>query len=456
MRICAYVQEKYAKTTYKNECMDSRQFVGLRVIVDALEKQGYQVDYAGMATVHQYDVVLVSLTADCDWWPFIAERIRWQKGSYRVVIGGAGVLHVTPFLPFADYFSLGRGEESIPNLVKALDGKEHFQDDSIISAIDFREDRSYHIRQTSELYPCSVDLGFSGAEYRENAIGCNHKCLFCGYTWHRKFLSPNDYYAIKGGMFPDMENKERAMLDIKRDPSTVNFSKLRTTAIDGMSERLRFMVNKRISKQTMIDFLEMMILSDAKPHQLKLFNIVGYPTETDDDWMEYLETIKQADLSEAGTSNGKQWSIVLHNTPFRPMPATPLACAPMSKRNYRGEIGRTLGKGLKGNLIYQGRNLWSVESMGTDGLSTVMLSAIAHRGSPKDTDSIIKICKSKKFWSASSAEKERTLEHYFDMDYLFGEFTPDNLPSRYLKTYCDVDKMLRRPAWKDEYRIKPK
>ena len=60
MRICAYVQEAYAKANYKNECMETRQFVGLRVIIDCLERAGYTVDYAGIATVHQYDIVLVS------------------------------------------------------------------------------------------------------------------------------------------------------------------------------------------------------------------------------------------------------------------------------------------------------------------------------------------------------------------------------------------------------------
>ena len=151
----------------------------------------------------------------------------------------------------------------------------------------------------------------------------------------------------------------------------------------------------------------------------------------------------------------KQWSVVLHSTPFRSMPATPLACAPMSKRNYRGEIGKQLGKGLRGNLIYQGRNLWAVESMGTDSLATVMLSAIAHRGKREDSENIGRLCSSKKFWNASSATKEATLSKYFDMDYLFSEFTPQTLPCKYLRTYCPIEKAWERPAWKNEYAITP-
>lgn len=454
MRICAYVQEYYAKSTYSNECMDTRQFVGLRVVMDSIQRAGYEVEWAGIATVHEYDVVLVSLTSDCDWWSFIAERMRWRKGHYKVIIGGAGVLHVTPFLQWADYFCLGRGEESMPNLIRMLDGQPYVHDDSIIESATFSPDRIYHIRQTDICYPHKIRLT-GDKSFQENAIGCNHRCLFCGYTWQRKFVSPNRYYAMEDSLFGDIADKERAMLDIERDPGSVNFSKLRTTAIDGFSERLRYMVNKRISKKCMTDFLVSMMQSDAKPHQLKFYNICGYPTETMDDWKEYLDTLREADEIVSKTSNGKQWSIVLHNTPFRAMPATPMACAPMSKMNYRGKIGTTLGKGLKGGIIYQGKHLWSVESMGTDSLSTVMLSAICHRGDESDADNIARICVSKKFWTASSAVKEATLSKYFDMDHLFGEFTAKTLPSRYLRTYCRVEDMWTRPAWSDEYRIKP-
>lgn len=62
LKICAYVQNGYAKQTYKIECLDTRQFVGLRVVMDALQRSGYECEWAGMATVHHYDIVLVSLT----------------------------------------------------------------------------------------------------------------------------------------------------------------------------------------------------------------------------------------------------------------------------------------------------------------------------------------------------------------------------------------------------------
>ena len=104
-----------------------------------------------------------------------------------------------------------------------------------------------------------------------------------------------------------------------------------------------------------------------------------------------------------------------------------------------------LGKGLRGNLIYQGRSLWSVESMGTESLPTVILSAICHRATEQDTESIIRIARSRKFRAASSAVKQATLERYFDVETLFGRFTPETLPSRYLRSYARVEKLWGKP-----------
>lgn len=437
MRICAYVQEAYSKANYKNECMDTRQFVGLRVVIDCLERAGYSVEYAGLATVHQYDVVLVSLTADCDWWTFISERQRWRKGGYKVLVGGAGVLHVAPFLPWFYAAMLGRGENLIVPLIQGIESGDRWESESVLYSDTFSEDKIYRLAQVDIQYPHPIKLS-ENRNFCEGAIGCNHKCLFCGYTWQRKFVSPHEYYRMEDSLFGNIADKERAILDLDEDPRSIDFSHLRTTAIDGFSERLRVGVNKPITRRIIHNFLVAMINSPAKPHQLKFYNICGYPTETDEDWMEFLDELRLAD--EATDRRERQWSIVLHSTPFRAMPATPMACAPMSKRNYRGLIGGKLGAGLKGNLIYQGKNLWAVESMGTDSLSTVMLSAIAHRGSREDSENIGRLCATKKFWSASASVREKTLERYFDMDRLFGPFTPETLPSRYLRTYLPVER----------------
>lgn len=433
MKICAYVQTKYAKQTYKNECYNTRIFAGLAVVIDIINHAGYEVEFAGNATVHKYDVVLVSMTSDCDWWDFIAERVKWQKGDYKVVAGGSGVLNVRPFLQYIDYFILGRGERINDNMIISLDKYGDYEHPSVINSKTFDENKHYYINQVDKIYPHKIKLE-NGDEYGEDTIGCNHRCLFCGYTWHRKNVSDSAFEY--SGLWNGGADRERAMIDMANGIQ-VDLNKLRTTAIDGLSERLRFKVNKRISRDMLRTFLKQLALCE-KPHQVKFYNIIGYPTETKDDWMEFVEDIQIVD-KELKPSE-KQTSILLHSTPFRAMPATPMACKPMSYKNYRGEIGK-LRSDLKGNIFYQGNSMWAVESMATESLSTVMQSAIVWRGTEQDSDNFAKIALSKKFKSADSKTKQLTLERYFDMDKLFGQFTSDTLPTKYLRTYAKVEKM---------------
>ena len=434
MRICVYVLSRHAKQNYSNENYNVRLNAGMAVVVDILRRAGYEVEYASSANVHKYDWVLFSVTSDCDWWPFIAERMKWQKGNYKIVVGGPGVLNVRPFLPFVDYFILGRAEGVIDRLVKG--DVDH---PSIIESNSFDPDMDYYINQVTESYPHEIKLE-NGQTYKEGMIGCNHRCLFCGYTWHRKHTGEAFRY---NDLWNKNEDVEIALLNYAKGQK-VNLNKLRTTAIDGLSQRIRFMVNKKITRGILREFIKDLATCD-KPHQVKFYNIIGYPTETEDDWWEFVEDIKAVDVKLPKTT--KQTSILLHSTPFRAMPATPAACWPMSYRNYRGEIARVLGQGYKGNIFYQGNSIWAVESMGTESLPTVMLSAIVWRGTEKDTENVRKTACSKKFWSASTAVKQATLEKYFDVGALFGEFTAETLPTRYLRTYAKVEK-----TWADTWR----
>ena len=137
MRIGTYILSKYAKQTYKKECFNVRTNAGIAVVIDILRKAGYEVEWCSSANVHKYDVVLFSMTSDCDWWEFIAERIKWAKGNYKVVVGGAGVLNVRPFLPYVDYFVLGRAENVIDKLIIALDKYGEYESENIINSKTF-------------------------------------------------------------------------------------------------------------------------------------------------------------------------------------------------------------------------------------------------------------------------------------------------------------------------------
>lgn len=125
------------------------------------------------------------------------------------------------------------------------------------------------------------------------------------------------------------------------------------------------------------------------------------------------------------------------------MPATPMATQPMSYKNYRNIYGDLVGRKYNGHLFYLGGALYAKENAYTESLSTVIQSAIVWRGTEKDTDNIIKIALSKKFATASAPVKQATLEKYFDVKKLFGKYTLDTLPTRYLETYADYKKAIQ-------------
>lgn len=436
LKIGVYVLSKYAKQTYSKECYDVRLNAGMAVVCDVLKRAGFtNIDYCSSANVHKFNMVMFSVTADCDWWEFIAERVKWQKGDYKVCVGGQGVLNPRPFLQYVDYFILGRAEGVQDKVAQCILDGEECVDEHVVSSRSFHMDTLYYINQVEQIYPHDIKLE-NGQIYHEDVIGCNHKCLFCGYTWHRKQAAQEEFNY--SGLWNGGKDRERAMIDM-HNGIDVDLAKLRTTAIDGLSERLRFAVNKKITREMLREFLDRLARCE-KPHQVKFYNIVGYPTETFDDWQEFLEDIQIVDSKLA--KSAKQTSVLLHSTPFRAMPATPLACKPMSYINYRGLIAKKLGKGrYKGNIFYQGNALWAVESMATESLSTVIQSAIVWRGTEKDSDNIAKLACSSKFASANAKVKQATLEKYFDVSKLFGAFTPDTLPTRNIRTYCGVEKM---------------
>jgi len=431
MKICAYVMSAYAKQTYSQESHDVRAWPGFEMILDALRRAGETVIYAGSATVHEYDIVLVSITSDCDWWPFVGERVTWKQSKQVVIAGGAGVLNVRPFLGFVDAFVLGRAEELLPEMVNRLRDGEQWQYESIVWSDRFNKDGQWKIYQADKPYPHSFMLT-NGKRFIEASIGCPNKCLFCGYTWHRRYIGDGTFTA--GAESMSAGNREHTIRDLLKIPAEhwQDSGPLRIVGLDGFSERLRMMVNKRISREGLRRFLRG-LGSINKPHQVKLYSIVGYPTETESDWQEFIEDLSAVD---AEFKSGKQWSLLVHITPFRAMPATPSATWEMSGINYRGRLAHILRKpGMKGNIFFQGNRFWAVEGMGTDSLASVIHSAICLRGTETDADAFKAVACSHRYWSSNSKQKAATLKQWFDVDRLLGAFTDDNLPTKYLTGY---------------------
>ena len=117
----------------------------------------------------------------------------------------------------------------------------------------------------------------------------------------------------------------------------------------------------------------------------------------------------------------------------------------MAYQDYRGQIAEHFkrrtrcGKGA--SVFYSGNRFWALETMGTEALPTVALDALVLRGTQDDADVVSRLATSRKFWSASAAVRRATMERHCDIDRLFGAYTPETLPSRYLRTYVASDRL---------------
>ena len=440
--IARYVQGAYAKPAYAVESFDVRAWPGLAMVVDALQLGGYEVGYCGEATAHKHAVILVSITSGCDWWSFIAERERWRPGDYTVIVGGPGCLNVRPFLCWFDVAVFGRAEDLIVMLVRETLAGHRMDHPSVCYADSFAMDRTYQIAQASQPWPHSVRLE-SGKLWTERAIGCQRKCLFCAYTWQRRNIGGDQSGSGAADAMWNRPDDEVTVfdLDLARPGTWPGF---RIIGMDGMSERLRRAINKPITRD-MLRSLFAGLCQRTDQHEVKVYNIVGYPTETKDDWREFLDDLRSVDSM---ASKGKQWKLVVHCTPFRPMPATPAACWPMAKTEHRGQIAATLKSASNpGQVFYQGNRFWALESLGTDSLPTVALDAVVIRGTEADSENVGRIARTRKFWNADTATKLATLAKCFDLDTLFGEFIAETLPTRNLRTYAKVERSWGRRPW---------
>ena len=158
MKIGVYVNTKHAKSNYKTECFNVRLFAGVEVVKDVLIKNGHDVGYCSEFNVNKFDIILVSITAQCDWYQFVGERERWPHGSYKVIIGGAGMLNVRPFLKWFDVCIWGRAESVISEVVDNIDSC-HGMAGCVAESKKFNPNEIYRIKQAACLYPDIIKIG---------------------------------------------------------------------------------------------------------------------------------------------------------------------------------------------------------------------------------------------------------------------------------------------------------
>lgn len=436
--IAEYIQKAYAKPAYENENFNTRAWPGLSMVKTALVMAGYQVESCSIADVHEKKIVLVSITGACDWWQFLKERQAWKKGKYRVICGGAGVLNIRPFLWAADVFVFGRAERLIPDLIKCELIGSRLEDESVAYSDAFDHAKRYKIKQAESCFEHDVEMT-NGKVWREKAIGCQRRCLFCGYTWQRRHIG--DIQRESGAskvLWPSSDERTFFDLDLDRPETWEKDHHLRLIGLDGFSEKLRRKVNKPITRTMFKKFLHGLTVQKKSGGMIKFFNIVGYPEENDSDIAEFVEDIANADSMDCGPI--KRF-LQIHNTPFKPFPATPVSHWPVRIENFRSSIPEKLNKitGTKGFKFFSGKNFTFALNAASEGMATQLLDMITMRATEEDAEVIKKISSSAPFWAASAEIKMKTIEKYIDIEKICKEYERGKEPTAYLKSWWHND-----------------
>ncbi|MCI5191999.1 MAG: radical SAM protein [Candidatus Electrothrix sp. AU1_5] len=294
-----------------------------------------------------------------------------------------------PLAPFADLMVIGEAEPVLPLLLPALANihtREQLLDIGqtipgcyIPSSYSFAYNRAGRLQEItvrdglpqqvcrisveqsrvaahSEILSPQAELGMYMTELGR---GCSRGCRFCaaGYIYRPPRLWQAD--AVLAGLAqrpPDvqrvgllgMEMADSELLDqiaetLQKDGCSLSFSSLRADRIspgllellshsglksvaiapDGCSERLRKVINKGLSEDDLLSAATALV--EAGIYTLKLYVMVGLPTETEQDLAEFVELIQKIreKILPIGQKKGRLCELILSVNSFVPKPWTP-------------------------------------------------------------------------------------------------------------------------------------
>jgi len=263
-----------------------RTTIGYRYVIGEAAKY-HDIEYVDTDDTES-DYWLASLLSWYDVYNLI-RALKGRKPKAKLIIGGPGVLNPWIFQDLIYAAVIGRGEGIIN---RVIDG------DKTVPNVYYSDEpgRMITIGQPT--------IQIDGGSEREFSCGCPKKCFFCEYGWKYKYVNWE-------GQYREYANGETFFKDI-------DFSRGRITAgLDGLTEYERYIVNKELSSEEIIDTLAKHTIRDNAV--LKLYCITAYPFTDGYDFVEWEDT-----LARASKVVRKPITIMLSLSHFCPMPFTPM------------------------------------------------------------------------------------------------------------------------------------
>lgn len=405
---CAFLVFEPLRQRRADNSFDGNDNIGAKVIADVLARSGLRVGYVTPESAHTVPLVLISLTSSYDIYALyqaVALRADWQPcmRRFKVLAGGFGMQNPTAVRNYIDYAAFGRAHEWVVGIVNdILSGREV----SHPSVMDCRAFNPVKISQ-GELYQYAID------GWREEFTGCPLKCKFCHYTFARKHSGSDGAYetrsyvqtTLTGGGTPEVTWDQLLTWPKKSGRIRV--------AIDGASERLRYLYGKHISNEDIICGIETVGKYGPNATTLLVYNICNFPGETDADFLELVDTVAQARPKY-------RVIFVLQSTPFRPSLATPMQWESVTLEPDWSK--------RRAQVIIERPTLRFVHSFTLETSWSHLRSVIAERANPDDDQAIHAICFSPKLKSENAERAMRIFCKNFDIRKWIDERNIDSTP----------------------------
>lgn len=346
---------------------------GLSMVLDELN---INVEKCTPANMHEYDVVLYSITSPVDQLSMVQEMPTIKHNSLfkphtRVIVGGQGSYPVWALRDIVDRVHFGRAD-GVAKQVCLTQDITPFQFDS---AKDYEIEKNYLLR------------GNAAMGDMESSVGCKQGCTFCQYTYTREIIGQKQNSSYNAG--------KQGHTVAEDTFATIDLSKpgRKTTALDGWSQETRQRIRKGVTDNYIIKRLRNVTESIVGTINMKVFQIVGYPWETPESINKDIERMREI-LAEADapTKQSGRVLIMFLNTPFSPEPLTPmendLANIYVNWREVIFGSGRVTGRN-----VYKGRNIEAFILPQMSGSLTLLKRVAVNRGASVDQLLALNKCK---------------------------------------------------------------
>lgn len=422
-RCAILIYPPWRKARRKKDHFDGLSNIGAYMLLDAAKRDGVEIEFCTPESAHKFDMVLVSFTSNYDILAYAKAVFGLQSFKHRrfkVLAGGFGMQNPYPIQEFVDYVWFGRCEREISWLIKNKCEVEH---DSLLKLPDWKKCK---INQSC-IYPNKFQLGtrVHGDGFQESIMGCPNNCFYCHFTWSRKHYKTGNHFDVS--LYS--RGQELDMFNI--DDYNPNNAMI-TVGLDGYSERLRKIMNRRNTNQDLIEFVEGVshkTTSKGEAVFIKMYNIIGQEAETEDDYREFCDLLPGLRLK-------KRIVGIIHSTPLHPSPCTPAAyCAVDLEADARKYVGKPI---IDKPLINFFHSPYQESSWG------LIESLVVERGQESTQNIFMDVVFNRKLKNLRSRQKITAISRKHDIEPLVRKYSPnENLPTWFLEGYTPQDSIRR-------------